>query len=75
MFTGLSSNSTDTITQYGLILQASLIWVILTVWSPLQGLQSAENYDIWEERDQKAEAHSSNVIRLKFYRKQIEIHK
>lgn len=48
-----------------------LIWIILSVCSPLQQLLGAENYEIWEETDKKAEAQSN----LKIYRKQIEIHK
>lgn len=52
-----------------------LIWIILSVCSPLQQLLGAENYEIWEETDKKAEAQSNNVSHLKICRKQKEINK
>lgn len=75
VFTGLSSNSTDMVTHSTASSCKPLIWIILSVCSPLQQLLSAENDEIWEETDQKAEAQSSGVTHLKFYRKQTEIHK
>lgn len=75
VFTGLSSNSTDTITHSMGSSCNPLIWLMLSVCSPLQQLLSTENYEIWEEADQKAEAQSNYVTHLKFYRNKREIHK
>lgn len=74
VFTGLSSNSTDMTTHSMASSCKPIIWIILSVCSPLQLLRT-DSYEIWEETDKKAEAQSNNVIHLKFYRNQTEINK